>query len=989
MTVTRAKCAFLSTLGLVLVSALPAAAQAGLEVTVVEREGGDPVAGAEVLLENPDIGYTTRAATNGQGKVRFAALSTAGSYTIVVSPTGDLLEQCAENIVLRANSVASVKLLLERPVLEERVRVEAARNDVARINTVNAEVSSTLTQEELRALPVEGRDLTRALYWLPNVTQATGFYPEAPNVSINGANSLFTSYMIDGLDNNENFLGGQKFAVPLGFVQDVSVLTMNYSAELGRTGNGIVNVTSRSGNNDLSSEAYYVTRPGPPLDSASPFAQRDLSGNEVKDGFERHQIGASIGGPFVKDKTFFLFDLELTRDAKDNLLDAPALGVNDTVRGRNRFDYFSGKIDQVWTPRFKSAFRVNVGDVSIERQGGGLEGGIVFPSAANTQDRKSALVAISNRWAGGRWVSETNAQYGRFRWNYGRPDGGAGPQTAVRDPTDQTIALLGHPGFVFDDIEDTVQLQQKVTYALGNHLVKTGAEVLSSDFSLTGGGNVDGNYTVRLTQAELDQVIALDRGQELDVEDIPASADVVDYNVELQTKSFGKRQNIFSLYGEDLWSPTSRLNLTFALRYDYDTLSKGGASTGDRDNVAPRVGGNYHITPRSVVRGGAGMFYDKILYAVYSDALQQNSTSDGFRSQIQQLIALGILPSDTNLDRVLFDGNISADFTSGIPYLGGPSAESLQGERENVVSNDRRILNPNGYDNPYTNHFSVGYQRQLDAQTLFYVDLVRTRSYHQFRLRDLNAPAPYPLDRDNVVVRTQAEADATRPVAIVPGGARNIVISETEGSSRYWAGNFTLIGNRGRLPFGYRLSYTLSRLTNNTDDINFRAQDANDFAAEWGPSLNDRRHVISGFVYTNPIPSVTLTVATLFQSGQPVNRIPDAALYGTTDLNGDGRSFGDAYVGNSDRSPGERRNSDRLPWPETVDLSVTYRWTVRKGALELRADVFNVLNEKNLSGYSNNATQSNQIQIGPESYGIVEKNAAPPRQFQFGVRYAF
>jgi hypothetical protein len=67
------------------------------------------------------------------------------------------------------------------------------------------------------------------LFRLPNVSQATGFFPESPNVSINGASSLYTSYLIDGLDNNERFLGGQKFAIPSGFVKDVTVLTNFFS----------------------------------------------------------------------------------------------------------------------------------------------------------------------------------------------------------------------------------------------------------------------------------------------------------------------------------------------------------------------------------------------------------------------------------------------------------------------------------------------------------------------------------------------------------------------------------------------------------------------------------------------------------------------------------------------------------------------------------------------------------------------------------------
>ncbi len=104
---------------------------------------------------------------------------------------------------------------------------------ITRINTINAEVASELNLDELESLPVEARDINSVLYRLPNVTPATGFFPEAPSVSINGANSLYTNYLIDGMDNNEQFLGGPKFPIPTGFVQNVTVMTNNYSTEYG------------------------------------------------------------------------------------------------------------------------------------------------------------------------------------------------------------------------------------------------------------------------------------------------------------------------------------------------------------------------------------------------------------------------------------------------------------------------------------------------------------------------------------------------------------------------------------------------------------------------------------------------------------------------------------------------------------------------------------------------------------------------------------
>jgi hypothetical protein len=147
-----------------------------------------------------------------------------------------------------------------------------------------------------------------------------------------------------------------------------------------------------------------------------------------------------------------------------------------------------------------------------------------------------------------------------------------------------------------------------------------------------------------------------------------------------------------------------------------------------------------------------------------------------------------------------------------------------------------------------------------------------------------------------------------------------------------------------------------------------------------------------------PTEGLRVTLASLLQSGQPVNWVPDACdpaensddiCFGTRDLNGDGRSYGAAYVGNSDRWPGVSRNSGRLPWSARFDLSAQFVWPVGVGRVVVRGDVFNVFNTKNLSGYANNATQSNQIQVGPPGSDIAEKNAGPPRQFQFGVRYEF
>lgn len=989
---------------LTLLFSVSAVAQVTMEVTAVDKRTSDPIQEVIINVTNTSIGYSNQKLTNEQGKAFFNGLPTSGSYKVFISESPEYYGIVADDIVLKSNKTRSITLVVnsKSTVQLDEITVTAP---ISRINTINAEVSSELDVEEIESLPVEGRDITRALYRLPNVTQATGFFAEAPNVSINGSNSLYTNYLIDGLDNNEQFLGGQKFAVPVGLVQNVTVLTNNYSVEFGQSSNGIFNITTKSGSNNVEGEAFFVTRPGPVLDASSDFAQRDLSGNQVDEGFQRYQGGFAVGGPIKKDKTFYFINAEGTLDLKDNFLNSPELGVNETIRGENSFIYLSGKLDHEWNPRFRSSLRVNSGLVAIDRQGGGLEGGVTFPSAGNEQDRNSLLIASKNTYVHSNFTSQTDLQYSRFRWNFADPRNPDSPNVTVLGPSDLPVAILGHPGFVFDSKENTFQLKQKFTFNRGNHSLKVGGGIISSDHSLFGGGNPNGSYTVRLNQQQLDQVRTLQRGGDLNVQDIPADVEVLNYSVELRPQEFGKTQNLFSFFVEDLYSVSSKLNLTFGLRYDYDNLSKGGSDHGDFNNIAPRFNFNYRLNDETSIRGGYGLFYDKIVYAVYSDALQRSTTSDDFKTQLQALIDAGALPEDTDIDRVTFDGNIAAS-VAGVAYLQGPSPEELQSQRGNVFSNELRILNPNGFDNPYSHQFTLGYQRQLSENKLFYVDLIHSRTENLYRLKDVNTPAPFPIDPENPQIRTTEEADASRVTPVgqdsegffvdaggerLRGGGRNIVITETAGSARYWAASFNIDKKRGADDYAYRITYTLSELRNNTEDINFRAMDANDFDEEWGPSINDRTHVINGYLTYFPLEGLSLNIAAQLQSGQPINRIPDASRFGTTDLNGDGRSFNTAFVGNSDRSPGESRNSDRLPWSNTFDLSVKYLLNVAGGnKIELSADVFNLFNAENLSGYSNNATQSNQIQAGPESSGVfVQRNAGPPRQFQFSIRYLF
>ncbi len=972
-------------------------AQEKLKVNVNDLLTLKPIKSVEVYLESvnekPIVGMTDKL-----GQVIFNNLSTYKIYKIYTFANDKYAEAILGNISLKTGETTKVSIELPsiREELLEEVRITNSKR--AKMNTQNAEVSYIIPKEEIQALPVEGRDITRTLIRLPNLTVATLGYAEAPNVSINGLGGTFTNYLIDGMDNNERFLGNAKFNTPLGFAEGISVLTNNYSVEFGNTSNGLVNVTSRSGSNKLTGEAFYLTRPGAVIDSKSPFATLDLSGNQVKDGFKRDQAGFGLGGALKKDKTYFYLNFEQTIDKKDNLLNVPQLAVNETVKGYNRFSYVSGKIDQVWSQRFKSSLRVNYGSFDIDRQGGGLEGGNLFPSAASAQKNRTYLFALKNAYVLSSYLTgETNFQTSYFRWNYREPVNPTSPSVTVQDPSGSAIAILGQSGAIFDDTEYTNQIQQKFFYRQGKHSFKLGAEFITSDFSLLGGGNQYGTYVVRLSQPQLEALKAKGISSSLDVKDIPSDVRVINYDVELRATTFGARQNVFSAYFEDLFSVSNKLNLTMGLRYDYDNLTKGGGNKGDLNNLAPRIAFNYKIDDRNTIRGGYGIFTDKIKYSIYSDALQFNSTSADYKKQLQELQRLGKLDPNADIEKITFPGNIRAT-TTNVSYLNGPSYTDLQPRRDRQFTNNLRILNPNGFQNPYSHQVSMGYQHKADEDHLFSLDLNYVATNNLYYIRNINSPSAYPLDdQKNVVVRKVVDADLTRPVPLkadsrgqyavvgqdtLRGIARNVFMNETDGKARYWAMNVLYQKLKGADKYAYRLSYSLALIKSNTSSINTRANDANNYEAEYTYDENDRRHVMSAMFFWYPLKGLVISPAFLIQSGQPITRIADARIYGTTDLNGDNDFFNPG-----DYSPGDKRNSDRLPWANTLDLSIKY--TLLKH-FEFSFDIFNVLNAANYSGFNVVRGNSNQFQVGAKSTNTyVIKAASAPRQFQFGVRYFF
>lgn len=985
-------------------------AQITFKLKLVDGLQEAPVKNFTIQLKDSKTAAIYKAISNDDGYALFTDLPSLGKYTAITSENQNYSATDEAVIVSQNNQSATLYLSPVKSLRLDAVIVNA--NKKAAINRKDATVSSYITKSEIETMPVEGRDITKSFIRLPNITTATLGYNESPQIAINGGNPIFTNYLIDGMDNNERFLGNVKFNTPFGFTESATILTNNYSVEYGNTTNGIINVTTRSGTNKFSGEVFYVTRPGKIIDSKSSFAALDLYGNPVKDGFQRQQLGIGFGGAIKKDKTFYYINFEQTNDIKDNLLNSPVLGINETVRGKNFFSYASAKIDQYWNNNIHSSLRANYGSFDVDVQAGGLTGGLLFPSAASTQKNRTYLVALKNDYKiSGRLTGETNFQTSWFKWNYRDNPLFGKPGVTVQSPAGAVIANLGPQNYIFIDNEYTQQFQQKFKFTSGKHTFKAGVEFTSSNFSLLGAGNSNGFYTVRLTQSQADSIKGLNLGSKFDVQNIPANVQVINYLVDIDKKIFGQTQNVFNVYTEDNIEISKKLNVSLGLRFDYDNLSKAGNTKGDWNNIGPRTSFNYKIDENNVIRGGFGIYYDKIKYSVTSDNLQFSNNSTNFKLELKELQRLGKLSPTADLDRITHDGNLKAFYDQGSAplYLKGATADQAQGNRANQSAANYRIKNPDGYQNPYADQYTFGYERKITNELSFITDVIYVATNNLFRITNLNSASSYALnDPATAVVRTTTAANLTRPVPIktvngqfvatiggvdYSGIGRDVFMTETKGKGRYKALNLSLVKAKGADDkIAYRLVYTLSQYKTDDEGINVRADNNNNFAAEYSLGDNDRTHVLSGLITWYVIKDLTLTPTILFQSGQPITRYADATKFGgATDLNGNGE-LSYAAAGPADYQPGETRNGGgRLPSSTTFDFSVKYKINInRKPALEISADIYNLLNTENLSGYATARASNNSVQIGPSSSNtIVKRGSAPPRQFQFGARYLF
>jgi len=952
--ITRA--ALLALVGLLLVPAVALAQTAtGVLSGQVLDDTGGVLPGATVTATNADTGLKRTAVTDEVGAYRFAALP-PGPYA-VKAELSNYRAVTVEGVDVMVATTRSIDITLAVAAVEESVTVTAEAPLVA----TTAAIGTSVSQDELANLPLNGRQFANLGVLAPGTSLAYNNDPTKPGqlvIMLNGGSGRNVNYVVDGGDNTDDTIGGALQNYTLDSVQEFSIQTMQYKAEYGRSSGGVLSVVTKTGSNDLKGSVYGFFR----SESLNSKTESEDRAGLDKQAYDRKQYGASLGGPIVKDKAHFFVTLEKIDRETNYTVDSG--GIAPELDGQAfplpfEDELATGKL--TWDINAKQYLQVRYGyQKNADKYGASS---VIAPDNLGTVNNKySSILAGHTIQLGPDMLNEFVFQYTKFN-NAITADSDApnlyypsGFQTGQNFNTPQTT---NQTKYQYRD-----DLSFSKTLGGVRHDFKVGVQyinepVLGGDFSTGLGG----------------QFAMLE-----DSADSPVGS--ITYYGGFFGDSTPSKQ--YGVYIQDDWYATPNVTFNIGLRYDYfDALhldqrtnpiwqalstqtsynesylqdfqgGKGGVIENEKDDYAPRLGFTWDLkgNGRQLLRGGFGRFYD----FPYSNATV--------------LFPAGAVQSNYGVTYYYNDPN-------GIRNADGSFYQPGQPLPPNQLTNPD-LQPPNEVASPtlappYSDQLSLGYSWQANDWLGFNLEAVSIKYRHiPFRFR-INA-----IDEST-------------------GQAR----FPQFGNFRLWYGNgeadyegFNIGVKVRKQAFELQGFYTYSKVEGNvlagTDE--FRLTDVDhqrDLRAVRDQSvcpLDPLCDAAMGPLNTDATHRVTLAGYWRGPWGMVVSgmyRYRSARAYTVwagDDLNGDGFRFDlPADVSHVGAARGHSFSQFDLRVSKLFDFGNDF-------GIELIAEVFNLLNATNPSGYIGNRLASN--------YGEPTAYAGDPLQgeqrlAQLGLRVTF
>src|SRR5688572_23667182 len=299
----------LGVLCLVLLAAVPAGWAQSVSGTIlgsVTDPSGAVISNAKVTLVNEGTGLTRTVTTDTSGEYVAPSLPT-GRYTVISEISG-FKTLTMSNVEVGVDQRVRIDLKLEVGAMTESVSITA---ETPLLQTSSSELGTTVGDEQIEALPLNGRNFVNLTRTVPGVLRGIPgsnidgagslAWRASASFSANGQRTRDNNFMLDGVDNNETWLQTVVIFPSVDALDEFKLQTSTYSAEFGRSLGGVVNLQIKSGTNAFRGSGFEFHR-NDAFDANNFFNNR---ANRPKPDFKQNQFGGTFGGPLFKDRTFF------------------------------------------------------------------------------------------------------------------------------------------------------------------------------------------------------------------------------------------------------------------------------------------------------------------------------------------------------------------------------------------------------------------------------------------------------------------------------------------------------------------------------------------------------------------------------------------------------------------------------------------------------------------------------------------------------------
>lgn len=595
----------------------------------VTDNSGAPVPAADVIATSTTSGYTYTATTRADGGFNLGGL-TPGSFVIVVASPGSEVKTQEVTVLVGQTLDLNFSLRPEMVVTESITVVGSTL-----VETRTEEVATNITRMQIETLPQSDRNFLNFAALAPGVLLGTDEMRKEIKGGAQGSSA--TNVFIDGVSfKNDVIQGGvvgqdasRGNPFPQNAVQEFRVITQNYSAEYQKASSAIITAVTRSGSNDLRGDLFVY------------YQDKSLVDENPMNGFdpeyERMQWGVSLGGPIMRDKMHYFLSYEANdqdREETVNLggafqafpeLRASLARYEGTFVSPFRSDLAFGKLS--YQPSGKQIVDGSF-NYRSETDIRGFGGSTSREAAENVQNDVWGLT-LRHQYTAQSWLNEFSASFQDFQWNpvpLNYDQVGIEYENLLRIGGRDTEQDIGQERLAFRNDATFSGLEMS-----GTHTVKVGVNVEFLDYTIRKLFEENPRYFFR---EDISTTVPYKARYGMGDPDMSAS------NTE------------YGIYVQDDWAISNKLLLNLGLRWDYETdmlnpdyvtpaevrerlsddfpskfFTDGNDRSPATDMWQPRLGFSYDVfeTGRTVVFGGAGRFYDRVLY--------NNTLDEQFRLQ--------------------------------------------------------------------------------------------------------------------------------------------------------------------------------------------------------------------------------------------------------------------------------------------------------------------------------------------------------------------